>query len=443
MELIMPSTAIKPKSLTLRAYQVGFGDCFLLTFHYPARGTKPAFERHVLIDFGSTALPKNAPADYMVRVANDIKNECAGKLHAVVATHRHADHINAFARDADGKGSGDIIRTLKPDVVVQPWTEDPGAQRDALKPSAAHDPGAAHIRALASMNAFAASVLEETRLLQGKLGTRRLAQLAFLGEDGIKNADAVKNLMTMGKKNFYVYHGSRSGLEKVLPGVKIHVLGPPTLEQSSAIRKQRAKDEDEFWHFQAAASDRFAVASARLFPRAATYRKGQRPPPFARWLIPRMLSVRAEQLLEIVRILDDQMNNTSAILLFETANRKLLFPGDAQLENWLYALKESPHATHNCNLLSDVDLYKVGHHGSLNATPKSLWQLFKQRGPKTKPDRLQTVVSTKEGKHGSVDKGTEVPREKLVTALTSDSDYHTTQTVTQSKLKMTFPPIPL
>ena len=38
---------------------------------------------------------------------------------------------------------------------------------------------------------------------------------------------------------------------------------------------------------------------------------------------------------------------------------------------------------------------------------------------------------------------TEVPRDKLVTALTSDSDYHTTQTVTQSKLKMTLPPITL
>jgi hypothetical protein len=38
----------KPSKLTLRVYNVGFGDCFLLTFHYPAR------DRHLLIDFGST-----------------------------------------------------------------------------------------------------------------------------------------------------------------------------------------------------------------------------------------------------------------------------------------------------------------------------------------------------------------------------------------------------
>ena len=27
--------AVKPTGLTFRCYSVGFGDCFLLTFHYP------------------------------------------------------------------------------------------------------------------------------------------------------------------------------------------------------------------------------------------------------------------------------------------------------------------------------------------------------------------------------------------------------------------------
>ena len=81
----MPTNPVRPDRLILRAYQVGFGDCFLLTFHYPPRGTKPEFNRHVLIDFGSTALPKNAPSGYMKRVADDIAKECGGKLHAVIA----------------------------------------------------------------------------------------------------------------------------------------------------------------------------------------------------------------------------------------------------------------------------------------------------------------------------------------------------------------------
>src|SRR5687767_866303 len=39
-----------PKSLNIRTYSVGFGDCFLLSFAY-ANGS----EKHVLIDFGSMA----------------------------------------------------------------------------------------------------------------------------------------------------------------------------------------------------------------------------------------------------------------------------------------------------------------------------------------------------------------------------------------------------
>ena len=55
--------------------------------------------------------------------------------------------------------------------------------------------------------------------------------------------------MTMAP-NRYIHYGTRSGVEKVLPGVKIKVLGPPDLGQTDAIRRQRGSDEGEFWHFQ-------------------------------------------------------------------------------------------------------------------------------------------------------------------------------------------------
>ena len=230
-----------PKSVAIRTYQVGFGDCFLLSFAYG-----PKSERHVLIDFGSTGLPSDAPASRLRDVALDIKKRTGGKLHAVVATHRHKDHICGFETAKGGGNPGDVIRSLKPDVVVQPWTEDP-----ELAPKATGPRGkgfrfqmAQQIAALSSMQEVAAQSLVERRRLSAYLPQSVRAQLSFLGEDNLSNANAVRNLMTMGK-NTYVHHGSKSGLDKALPGVKVHVLGPPTLEQTETIKKQRSTDPGE------------------------------------------------------------------------------------------------------------------------------------------------------------------------------------------------------
>jgi hypothetical protein len=142
----------------------------------------------------------------------------------------------------------------------------------------------------------------------------------------------------------------------------------------------------------------------------------------ARWLAQRMKEVNGEQLLQLVRALDKAMNNTSVILLFEFGTRKLLFPGDAQIENWAYALSQ-PNAK---KLLADVDLYKVGHHGSRNATPKTMWELFENRGPAGKKGRLKSVLSTLPGKHGSAASKSEVPRTTLLQALKHETELHNT-----------------
>lgn len=409
-----------PTSVSIRTYQVGFGDCFLLSFKYG-----PKSERHVLVDFGSTGLPEGTARSRMTDIANDIKSRTGGKLHAVVATHRHKDHISGFETAKGGKGPGDIIRQLKPGLVVQPWTEDPRLARNATGPKAkGSQQSAKHISALSSMHEVAALSIEESRRLARYLPSSLKEQLAFLGEDNLSNKGAVRNLMTMGK-NVYVFHGCNSGLQKVLPGVKVNVLGPPTVEQSAKIKKQRSKDPDEFWHFQANAM-RFAESAESgkpvLFPK---YVRSSRPPyPVdCRWLIHHAQAMRGEQLLQIVRILDTAMNNTSVILVFEAAGKKLLFPGDAQIENWEYALSQPKTAA----LLGSINLYKVGHHGSLNATPKSLWRLFKHRSPdKHSANRMQSLMSTMKGKHGSDDRGTEVPRTKLVSALRRETDLFST-----------------
>ena len=434
----------RPKSLTIRSYQVGFGDCFLLSFHYNGKSK----DRHVLIDFGSTGMPqrtakkpraskkkttkkKPKEKELMVRVAEDIKLQCGGKLDAVVATHRHKDHISGFATNKKGTAPGDIIASCKPDVVIQPWTEHPKARVNAPKAPTTVTTRKGFVAALGNMHAISDAVLKEAerRREEKSISAFLFGQLKFLGDDNLSNESAVKNLMRMGKKNYYLNFGSRSGLEKMLPGVKTSVLGPPTLKQTEEIKVQRHSDEDEFWQFQAFAN-RFALKRAgRIFPGAKTY--PGLGPPFTRWFMKRMRTVRGDQLLGIVRSLDKVMNNTSLILLFEVNGKKLLFPGDAQIENWSYALSK-PEVK---RLLSRVNVYKVGHHGSRNATPKTLWSGFKNRSTKKRnTDRLITLMSTRRGKHGTTRSKTEVPRKTLLKALDTESRLFTTESIKKGNI---------
>jgi hypothetical protein len=427
--------AARPTSATLRAYNVGFGDCLLLSFRY-ADG-----ERHVLIDFGSNSPPEGAPPDLLGRVAADIRDRCGGKLHAVVLTHRHKDHIAGFDPGAKDDGPGAVIRDMHPDLVVCPWTEDPDAAADATGPVKELPPDTKYLLALEAMHSTAAGALAESRrLLAGdEQGVWRplFEAVADESEEGMKNAAAVRNLREMSKNRRYVYHGVQSGLEAVLPGVDVTVLGPPTVKQWKGVQNEARSNKDEFWLRQGAVGDHMARSGGRpLFPRFAT---GTRPP-YARWFVGRMRRIRGEQLLRIVRGMDDAMNNTSVVLLFEAGKAALLFPGDAQIENWEYTIKnpDADAATRAmAKRLEKVTLYKVGHHGSRNATPKTLWNAFARKGPEGTPNRLVTVVSTREGTYpGSKDgkSGTEVPRKTLVEELKRMSDYHTTQDTPEGRL---------
>ncbi len=135
--------------------------------------------------------------------------------------------------------------------MIQPWTEDPRAATDARKATTVETPGQAFVASLAGMQSFSAALLKQLPALQGKLSRNMLRQLSFLGEDNISNPSAVRNLQAMARKHTYVNFGSRTGLEALLPGVTVRVLGPPNLEQSQEIRKQRPSDAAEYWHLQA------------------------------------------------------------------------------------------------------------------------------------------------------------------------------------------------
>jgi hypothetical protein len=418
--------AKRPTSVEIRSYQVGFGDCFLVSFVY-----SQSDKRHVLIDFGTTGLPKPLkPSTHMRRVAEDIASVCHGaRLTAVVATHRHADHINGFGTDGKTGESGTIIKGLQPRLVLQPWTEDPDAKTDAKNATrnSSRSPKSftAGLRAKQDVARMIHSFVNSTRAAGLSASLRR--ELSFVGETNIANKSAIDNLIAMGRakgaRAVWAHHGSPSGLERLLPGVKVRVLGPPDLTQTESIRKQRSKDPDQFWHLLAGRDGATQNPIASGLGNGPS-KRGAAMPVEGRWFRSRLEHLRGDQLLQIVRELDAQMNNTSLILLFEVFGKKLLFPGDAQIENWSYALVEAPNADDTKALLADVDLYKVGHHGSLNATPKKmLWEAFTKRG---NGKRLTTMLSTMPGKHGKTVSKTEVPRRTLLDALASESDLHNT-----------------
>lgn len=427
--------ANSPVQATIFSYQVGFGDCFLLRFTY-----RDGEQRHLLIDFGTTGIPEEAERDLMTRVARDIATRCGGRLEAIVATHRHADHISGFTTKADGSGSGDIIAALDVGAVIQPWTEAPDAEENSLGPAIDSEERsmAARKRSLADMQTLAVrlvAMMDQDGALKGMSADVR-RQLAFIGRDAVKNLPAVENLMAIGKRGraIYAYHGLDLGLDDLLPGITTHVLGPPTLKQTETIRKQRSRDPDEYWHFalQGLELDRdFAVSEeeTRLFPGHPIIR-GSKLPVEVRWVAERLNRGRAEQYLSIVTALDKALNNTSLILLFEVGGKKLLFPGDAQIENWRHALSQERIVA----LLQDVDLYKVGHHGSLNATPRSMWSGFSKRGDEHKDGRLTTLLSTMPGKHGSEERDTEVPRRTLLDELRKESKLFSTDEMPKEQL---------
>lgn len=394
----------------VRMYQVGFGDCALLTLEY-ARAFDGRRERHILIDFGSSSPVTGVSTE---QVAELIREHTGGKLDAIVLSHRHKDHMSAFGATA----SREIIADLAPDLVVRPWTEDPQAAHDATSPRARL------IHSLDSAQAVAESVARQLAGARGAAG-----QLRELALEQVKNKAAVDQLdaWAASARGEYLSVGSRSLLEEVIPGIAVDVLGPPTVDDDSDVLGRPRERDPEYWMLL----DR-ALASAPLG--TAEPADGSDAEPFVhepaaldvapgtvRWIVEKMQRQRLFVVQRIVRSLDNALNNTSLILLFRIGAHTLLFPGDAQIENWQYVLQRYPQREELLERLAEVDLYKVGHHGSRNATPREgLYERWRaRRTPVT------SLLSTKLHVHGET-AATRVPRATLLRALAELGEVHST-----------------
>ena len=124
-------------------------------------------------------------------------------------------------------------------------------------------------------------------------------------------------------------------------------------------------------------------------------------------------------LLTAAKQLDAFLNNQSLVVLFMFNGRKLLFAGDAQAGNWESWLFDTatpsktgqglPLSAQGAAILRNLQFYKVGHHGSTNATPIAAVEAM--------GEGITALCSTQSDTFGSVANQSEVPRGPLLDAL--------------------------
>jgi hypothetical protein len=204
-------------------YQVGFGDCFLVSFEYAAQLDDGRSERHVLFDFGSTHAPRAPVKSLLPNVAKLIEAHCGGQLDVLVATHRHKDHIDGFGN----KDAAKVISRLKPKLVVRPWTEDPKLPAD----SKALGVGAAPSERFAASLGEAQGFAELTKSLVSQNGRRPrgiAGDLVELAANQVPNQAALDHLNSWADAGDleFLHAGVKTKIPKFVPGITVRVLGP-------------------------------------------------------------------------------------------------------------------------------------------------------------------------------------------------------------------------
>lgn len=332
-----------PRRVRVRMYNVGFGDCFLLRFDGPDGSSC------VLIDCGvHSASQGTVDLDEIVAAVQADLAE-AGRAHGigvVMATHRHRDHVHGFGRDG-----WDAVAVRE---VWMPWTEDPD------------DPTARRIRERQS--ALAAALTEAAP------PSGRLAHVHDLALNSLTNERAMATLHSgfAGEPRRW-YLPTLPTQERdftfrtpALPGVTVHVLGP-------------ARDERTIRDLEPPAKSSYLRPGSRQL----RLTPGGSPLPFASWRLAQREFKRRFAHLDLRNLwdienaakddpyqlssaLEKAVNGTSLMVVFQFGRAYLLFPGDAQWGTWDRALRDPTSR----QLLAKSTFYKVGHHGSHNATPR-------------------------------------------------------------------------
>jgi hypothetical protein len=382
--------------VTVRMYRPhGIGDCFLLAFR-AGDGTA----RYMLIDCGVLFATKGGSAR-LKKIVRSIAQATGNRLHVLVATHEHWDHLSGFQF---AKGVFDRLRI---DQVWLAWTEDPShplARRLRDKrASALKALGAAVVQLKAAGDPLAVSI-EGVLAFHGGIDTA-------LGLGG--TASQMDYVQARSQSPHYCRPGEAPLTIPEVDGVRIFVLGPP--EDEALLSRSNPSTQDSEVYEQALALDQatcfYTAALDAQDPSSLSddeREQLERSQPFDHThSIP---MDEADQYQEHNRFfrthygfnddadsgwrridtdwlqtagglaldLDEDTNNTSLALALELtpSGKVLLFPADAQVGNWLswHRVSWTLHADGVETVIGGSDLirrtvfYKTGHHASHNAT---------------------------------------------------------------------------
>ena len=345
--------------IQLRMYNVGFGDCFLLTL------VQPDATWRMLIDCGSHSQGQAHPIEEVVAdVVTHLTAESddgVPRLDVVVATHRHADHVKGF--------ESDIWCQVEVGEVWLPYVEDPS------------DQDAQSLRSGIEAAAAALSQTTRPRLAAGQ-GSRKIAVANDLASLALSNDNAMGRLLSQGGRSFRNrppvkywprpqsddnhFRPSAAGGNNELDNVTVHMLGPS--RDPEFLRRMHPPKSAEWLHI-GAWRDQPSTTVPALF--AGSYKV-----PWNR--VPKDLQEEKKRarltnlgdddtLLGAAVRLDRVVNNTSLFMVLEVGELTIVLPGDAQQGSWDYVRSTELGRA----LLSHCDIYKIGHHGSHNATPRA------------------------------------------------------------------------
>lgn len=389
------SSAVSTAGIRIRMYRVGFGDFFLVTL------TTSDGDKHILIDCGVHA----GDVGSIAAAVADMATLTQSTLSLVIMTHRHADHISGFARCKT------LFAQFSVGRVWMPWFENPANP----KASAFQ----ANLVAVAAKLRVALAARNDPASLQYQAMAKNITGEP-MGVLGVSSNDVALDVLHGGFKYKAPVDYYKAGDIPTLPpdlgaaGLVAQILGPPI--DPSLIAQMDAKnhqyltiDDDNTVGPISRVFDRPFVCSASAYPNDAfSSLKASGLETLIADAQPDLTAAKAQQA-------DNTLNNQSLVVLFTFNGKKLFFVGDAQWGNWQNFLYDGPigkSATlsqRSTEILGAIDFYKVGHHGSTNATPIDALDAMHAG--------VTAMCSTQPGCYGTAAKGTEVPRLPLLDAL--------------------------